>query len=275
MKLEYLERAFESIGARLRVEVQEPVRNWANVLIPADYSPDIGHDRRGQFFALRGSEVRLAEADFFLLNKQKSDRHLLLLVKGADYKRKDRFLCGHDEREWFVAAVPGNASTVVQAKEALKPAPVRAAQARKGLNSIEANTRRNPAFRRQGEWFFVPVERPLLVDPMFVLRNEPISRGIRSKPHIVEKLYRSGGEIVHVNHHYPQGITQAQYRKLIQRTPGAKKLGWRQMRRNPGVYAIGAVRHPDHETLVLTQWCQVLMNEEGRAPSRNSVAFLD
>lgn len=34
---------------------------------------------------------------------------------------KDRFLWGHDEREWFVAAVPGKATTVAQARNALKP----------------------------------------------------------------------------------------------------------------------------------------------------------
>lgn len=275
MKLEHLERAFESIGARLRVEALEPIRTWNDDIVHVEYSLDIGRDRHGQFFALRGGEARLAEAEFSLLNKQKDDRHLLLLIKDEGRKRKDRFLCGHDEREWFVAAVPGTASTVMQAKEALKPAPVRRAQARKGLSARQANSRRNAAFRRQGEWFFVPVERPLVVDPKFVLRNEPISRGRGSKPHMVEKLYRTGGEIVYVNRQHPQGITQAQYNKLIQRNPAAKKLGWRQMRRNPGVFAIGAVRHPDHETIVLTDWCQVLMNEEGKAPSRSFVAFLD
>jgi hypothetical protein len=40
---------------------------------------------------------------------------------------KDKFLCGHDERHWFVAGVPdgASASTVVTAKEALKPDLVR------------------------------------------------------------------------------------------------------------------------------------------------------
>jgi hypothetical protein len=33
-----------------------------------------------------------------------------------------KFLCGHDERHWFVAEVP-RGTTVREAKEALKPAP--------------------------------------------------------------------------------------------------------------------------------------------------------
>lgn len=275
MKLEHLERAFESIGARLHVEVQPPVRNWEGAVIRTRYSLDIGHDRHGQFFAVRGDEQSLAEAEFSLLNKQKDDRHLLLLVKNEDTGRKDRFLCGHDEREWFVAAVPGPASTVVQAKEALKPQPVRQAQARKGLNARQANTRHNAAFRRQGEWFFVPMEKPMTVDPKLILRNEPLSRGGGSKPHYVEQLYRTGGELVYVNRQHPQGITQAQYNKLIQRSPAAKKLIWHQMRRNPGVFARGAVRHPDHATIVLHDWCRVLMNEENKAQGRKNLAFLD
>lgn len=47
------------------------------------------------------------------------------------------------------------------------------------------------------------------------------------------------------------------------------------MRRNPGVYACGAVRHPDHATIVLHDWCQVLMNEENKAHGRKNLAFLD
>ena len=275
MKLEHLERAFESIGARLQVEVRPPGRNWDGTVFRTGYSLDIGHDRHGQFFALRGDDTSLAEAEFSLLNKQKDDRHLLLLVKNEDGKRKDRFLCGHDEREWFVAAIPGPVSTVVQAKEALKPAPVRQAQARKSLNARQANTRHNAAFRRQGEWFFVPMDKPLAVDPKLILRHEPISRGGGSKPHLVEQLYRTGGEVVFVNRQHPRGITQAQYNKLIQRNPAAKKLIWQTMRRNPGVFARGAVRHPDHETIVLHDWCRVLMNEEHLAPSRRNLAFLD
>ena len=271
MKLEHLERAFESIGARLRVE--PPRRVWGAAA--SGYSIDIGRDREGQFFSLRGDDASLASVEFLLLNKEKDDRHLLLLAKSTDGARKDKFLCGHDEREWFVAAIPGSASTVMQAKEALKPAPVREAQARKHLSARHATQRRNAAFRRQGEWFFVPVETSMAVDPKLILRWEPISRGGGSKPHHVEQLYRTGGEIVYVTQKHPQGLTEAQYKNLLLRNPGAKRWSWLQMRRNPGVFARGAVRHPDHATIVLHDWHRVLINEEHRAPSRSNLAFLD
>ncbi len=271
MKLEHLERAFESIGARLRLEA--PVSRWGD---STGYALDIGHDRHGQFFALRGAEAELAKVDFSLLQKQEADRHLLLLAKGEGSRaRKDRFLCGHDEREWFVAAIPGTASTVVQAKEALKPLPVRDAQARKGLSARQASSRHNAAFRRQGEWFFVPVEKSLAFDSRLILNREPISRGRGSKPHLIEQVYRTGGETVHVCEKHPRGLTTSQYERLINSQPAAKRWSWRQMQRNPGVYARGTVRHPDHATIVLHDWHRVIMNTEHQAPSMSSLAFLD
>jgi hypothetical protein len=34
-------------------------------------------------------------------------------------------------------------------------------------------------------------------------------------------------------------------------------------------------RHPDHATITLRDWCQVLMNEENKAHGRKNLAFLD
>src|SRR3712207_8814464 len=53
--------------------------------------------------------------------------------------------------------------------------------------------RRNEAFVRQGEWFFIPAPG-MGVDENLILRNEPISRGAGSKPHMCQYVYRSGGE---------------------------------------------------------------------------------
>ena len=272
MKLEHLERAFGCIGARL--QLVDPIRSGWGYARVKGYSLDIGHDQAGQFFALRGEIEELAKVEFTVLQRKDNERHLLLLAKpGGD--RKDRFLCGHDEREWFVAAIPGTASTVMQAKEALKPAPVREAQARKSLNSRQANTRHNAAFRRQGEWFFLPVEQSLVVDTRLILRWEPISRGRGSKPHRVEQVYRTGGEVVYVCTQHPAGLTKDQYASLLRRNPKAARWSWREARRNAGVYARGAVRHPDHATIVLRDWHQVVMNTEHQAPSMRSLAFID
>ena len=124
----------------------------------------------------------------------RKERHLLLTVR--DGQQFDRFLCGHDEREWFVAAVPGGASSVRQAMDALQPHGVREALARSHVSSRKRYSRKNRAFRRQGEWFFVP-EPSFVAAEKLVLRNEPLQRG-GGKPHMVEQLYRTGGEEVYV-----------------------------------------------------------------------------
>src|SRR2546430_16885802 len=94
-------------------------------------SLDVQADRKGEFFEI----VRRpgAEAEVAVLDVQPADRHLLLLVREG--KDKSKFLCGHDERHWFVAGIPEAApvGTVRQAIEALKPAEVLPAQSRNRL----------------------------------------------------------------------------------------------------------------------------------------------
>src|SRR5207253_3034906 len=132
-----------------------------------------------------------------VLDVQRADRHLLLLVREG--VEKSKFLCGHDERHWFVAAIPESArvGTVQQAKEALKPAEVQSAQARQGLRAKARSQRKNAAYVRQGEWFFLPAAN-LVVDKKLILPNEPLTRGNGGKPHWADFCYRSGGETVYV-----------------------------------------------------------------------------
>src|SRR3989442_2127745 len=148
MSIEVLERRFATIGARLEVS-DGP---WLGV-------PQINvlRDGRGEYFDLRfargGREVELDVVDAW-----RDARQLLLLVR--DGARKSKFLCGHDERHWFVAAVPEDApgvSGVGAAMAALQPAEVRRAVAR--VRPKDALARKNRAFVRQGEWFFVPEPR--------------------------------------------------------------------------------------------------------------------
>ena len=152
--------------------------------------------------------------------------------------QKSKFLCGHDERHWFVAAVPESApvGTVRAAKEALKPAEVQAIQARLGLRRAERNRRKNAAYRRQGEWFFVPAPG-LKVDETLVLRDEPITRGNGSKPHHAEFCYRTGGETVYVCRLYPNGLSEGDYRRLIEKRPEARNWSWGHAARFPRLCA--------------------------------------
>ena len=81
-----------------------------------------------------------------------------------------------------------------------------------------------------------------------------------------------GGETVYVSRQYPNGLKDAQYRRLLQHDSKAARLSWRVMRRNPTAYVRGKVRHPDHKTVVLPYWHQVAMSDERVA---SNVAFLD
>jgi hypothetical protein len=186
---------------------------------------------------------------------------------------KSKFLCGHDERSWFVAAIPeaAHARDVQSARNALKPAEVWQAIERAGLRTKERDLRRTDAFVRQGEWFFLP--RPKLqVDEFLILRNEPIRRG-GGKPHLCQYLYRTAGEAVYVCRAYPNGLTESEYRAIP--ITERRRHSWSPMRRNAQVFVKGTVRHPDHKTIHLSGWHLVVMNTETRARAMAQVAFLD
>jgi len=269
MNTDLLLAKFARIGARIKV-ADRPNRRSRTAA--GSLSLDVRVDRRGEFFEAYRSPA--ADPEVSVLDVQPADRHLLLMIREGSEKSK--VLCGHDERHWFVAAVPESApvGTVRQAKEALKPAEVQLAQAIRGLGAEARNRRKNQAYHRQGEWFFLP-DSSLAVDETLVLRNEPIRRGDGGKPHWTEFCYRTGGEMVHVSNRHPNGVTESHYRKILGGNPKAKGWGWTTMRRNPGVYVRGRVRHADHKTIVLRGWHRVLMNTENQSRAMRNVAFLD
>ena len=258
MHTDVLERRFAAIGARVKV-IRETRRDSVRI--------DVASDRRGEFFELR---VDARRASYEVVEVDKDERCALLLVReGAD---RSKFLCGFDERHWFVAAIPESAAAVrgiVSAREALQPEAVREAVAR--VRPRDPFRRRNAAYVRQGEWFFLP-RRSLIVDEADVLRNEPLSRG-RGKDHLLEFAFRRGGETVFVNAEHPSGMSLAEFERL---SPAKQRRGlWREMVRDPELYATGSVRHPDHNTIVLYGWHRVLMNTEQSARAMRHVAFLD
>jgi hypothetical protein len=276
MNAKNIESKFAIMGARLKVREipsrwRQGNREWID---PADFAVDIRRDGAGEFFELRVPTHLSETLDVSVIQAEPKQRHLLLFVrKSGDKPQLDRFLCGHDEREWFVAAVPGGASSVRQAMDALQPKDVRDALTQNHVSSRKRYARKNRAFRRQGEWFFVP-EPSFVVDQKLVLRNEPLRRG-GGKPHLVEQLYRTGGETVHVCSRHPNGVTPDEYRSILRGQPDANRWGWQVMRRNPGVYARGTVRHSDHATITLPFWHRVVMNTETQSRTMAKVAFLD
>jgi hypothetical protein len=204
-------RQFEAIGARARVNVTG-----------LRFEIDLTADRYGDLYELRipldGSAiVRVPDVE-------RHERQLLLAASSPVHGWSQKFLCGHDEFHWFVAALPRKpeADNVHEAFEALKPRQVLLEQERKRVRRRKKQRRRTTAYLRQGEWFFVP--RPnLAVTPRNVRHNEVLVRD-GGTPHMVEWLYRP---------------------------PGQNAL-----------FARGLISHPDHRALHLENWYQVFRNME-------------
>lgn len=200
------------------------------------------------------------------------DRHILLNVSTKTDKGKidkAKWLCGHDERDWFVGAVPGVAKNIWEAKQNLKPEEVR--EAENSVSKKKKQNRKNKARIRQGEWFFIPAT--ISPDAFMILKDEPISRGNGSKPHVVEEVYRTGGTTVYVSTSFPTGITQKEYDKYI--NGGGSSSGFRVMTRDASVYGRGYVKHKDHATINLVGWHKIIMNTENLSKKRSNLAFLD
>ena len=266
MNAQLLERHFAIIGARAKLRTDTRRNRTSGVSI------DIGTDRFGEFFDIAAGQPDAVDVN--VVDAQPRLRHLVLMSRDDDGKHK--FLCGHDERHWFVAAVPETAavSTVATAMEALKPVDIRRLQRQVAVKPRKLNRRRNEVFVRQGEWFFVPVGGKFQLNKNLILRNEPLRRG-GGKPHFVEELFRDGGETVYESTQHPNGLTPAQYERAISRQPKLRQLHWVVQRRNPRVFVRGKVRHADHKTIVLHDWHQVLMNTETQAIAMRNVAFID
>jgi hypothetical protein len=266
MDTKLLSKKFEQIGARvlLRPAVTNLYRRELAGI-------DIRADHKGEYFDIRLTSND--QVDYEVVDVRPDMRHLLLLARRQHEKQK--FLCGHDERHWFVCAVPGDSvSNVVNAMEALQPREVKTVINRRVKRVKDRLRRRNKAFVRQGEWFFIRVEA-MTVNPNLVLTNEPLSRGGGSKSHMCQYLYRRGGQMVWVCSKFPHGLTDEAYRATLHAFRKAKNWGWQRMLREPTVFVRGRVWHPDHMTIVLDDWHRVLMNTEREAPGARNVVFLD
>ena len=264
---------FAKMGARVRFGPRISQRENRR-LVDSDRSlrVDIQTDRQGEYFDIRVDD---SVVDLDVVDLKPEDRHLLLLARRAEQEQKDKFLCGHDERHWFVAAVPDvrGVSNIRTAMEALKPHEVREAQDNKRVKFRDRGRRRTSAYVRQGEWFFLP-EPDLQVPDAHIILNEPLQRGA-GKPHIAENLYRKGGVTVHVCSRYPNGLEDDSYREVLDRNHRARYWHWQTRQRDATVYVKGRIRHPDHSTVSLTCWHRVAMNTETQSRAMRNVAFLD
>ncbi len=206
-----LQSAFAAIGAEL--EINSGDRAFEIDILRQE-------DREAFQLTYPWDDEIIAEA----IDVRPKRRHLVLDVTGWRRPISGRYLCGHDERHWFVAQVPFGAQTMTVrgAMEALKPEIVLREQKRKGVKH-RRHRRKTAAYIRQGEWFFLP--RPKMHVGEAALRDGELARE-GGKPHQVEWIYR---------------------------TPGADDT-----------FVRGAVSHPDHETIYLQVWHRVVMNNEGQ-----------
>jgi len=280
-----IEQKFEKMGARISIG-ENPVPNVrrSDELENSSLTVDVLNDKKGQIFDIKYR----GKVDLTVLDLKPDDRHLVLLAKLFDTNKphqepdKIKFLCGHDEREWFSSQLPsGGVTNVNTAKLSLAPNAVRRKQKRNKLKIKDRVKRKTAVSLRQGEWFFVPVDIP---DPDMdiVLRNEPLmvsnTRG-GSKPHMAQFAYRTGGTTVYIpqlpfmmakevsqteRERLGAGLTEREKKVYLREHPNSKQWSWTHQIRNPTLYVKGTIRHKDHATLKLRGWHQVHMNEEVR-----------
>ena len=187
-----------------------------------------------------------------VLSYRPESRHILLGVENEPGVI-DRLLCGHDEREYFIASLPSDAriTTIEQAIDSLKRNPVREAE------------RRGEKVIRQGEWYFIP-QPNFEEEGSHIHQNEPLVRRVRGRmagtPHMASEVIRTGSETTRVG----TGRYDKEGNEIM-----------REMSRVESVYARGTVSHPDHKTIKLQGWHLVVMNREFEGRWNAGVTFLD
>ncbi len=91
MDINLLQKNFGRMGARLAVSrLEGRFRRGAGI--------DVNRDDNGEFFDIRVEPN--ATMRYEVVDVDARVRHLLLLARDGDDK-KNKFLCGHDERHWL------------------------------------------------------------------------------------------------------------------------------------------------------------------------------
>jgi len=262
-----VEKHFNKMGAKVKLVENKPRWRRNNAL---PYTVDIETKGKEETFVIETTDLK--SLDIQVLEVKPELRHLLLMGKDSTGEIS-KFLCGHDERHWFVAALPEGAKVrnIEDAMSALKPTEVVSAQSKAKVRSKDKHRRRNKGYVRQGEWFFIP--EPSFNAEGTILRNEPIVRG-RGKPHMCEELIRVGGEAVFVDSDSPNGITLEQYTAIVKKEPH-KQHHFRRMTRGARVYVRGKITHKDHATVELLIWHRVVVNTESSSRAMRNMMFLD
>ncbi len=248
---EQIRIGFLRAGARVNIRQLDTQTTWR---FQRPMRIDIRPDESGEYFDIQvASDVRLAAIDV-----EPRDRHLLLAAWNTF--GEDRFLCGHDERHWFVAALPEvpRALNVEAAKEALKPRRVQRQERRRHKGK---HHRKTDVYVRQGEWFFIPCPHAS-IDRTRVLSGGVLRRNSSSKPHICSYLYEDGEREYECDRYSKLAFFETEYKQILRTRRKAKQWNWRALPFRPDVYVKGRVEHEDHSPLFLDVWHRVELNRE-------------
>jgi len=158
--------------------------------------------------------------------------------------RARHFLCGMDEAHLFIAQLPEAASSVASAHAALRDALV---------DALEESAPK--ATIRQGEWFFVALPE-----------DEE-----REVAHLARKVLRVARRIGIAEAARIQRVGRAHVADEVLVLTGAYAASDGAAR----IYVRGAVRHPDHATIVLDAWRRVIPNREAIETPPVGVDWID
>ncbi|MBC2714973.1 MAG: hypothetical protein HF978_06650 [Desulfobacteraceae bacterium] len=283
---ELIKRKFNQIGADVVFLTLDSLPRFRRREMAVPVSIDVKQAKRKEYFEILYNGD--TEFDLSVIDVRPDDKHLLMMVKipltnklgQVISEDKIKLLCGHDERHYFSCGVPEKigASNVKEAKKALLPNEFISAHKKRG-KAKNLLKRKNETGRRQGEWIFVKDENFVPANPHMIKKNEPISRGRGSKPHICEEVYNFGGDKVYVHRKYaPDGVTEGQMTQIRQRlfAEGIRgRVDFQVRTKNAKVYARGHVRHSDHKTIYLREWHAVYMNKENESKASRFSVFLD
>ena len=216
------------------------------------------------------STAAAREAEAEVVHIDPADRHLLLLVRSEGEKSK--FLCGHDERHWFVAAIPEAARGVTRrrdgqgraaaadrrvARRDRLPRKRRFEPSQRGLSCARAS---GSSSRRRGSrvepWRCCATSRW----PAPAGRRTCCARRTAAA---VDVVYVRGANVLS-----DEGLRAAR--------PSVTRRGYcARCAATLSSYARGTVRHPDHATIMLPGWHRVVMNTERSAKAMRHVIFVD
>ena len=166
-------------------------------------------------------------------NRKKSD-WVYEKQKTPGYLRK--YLAGFDEQHLFIAELPndkGVINNVKDAHEILKP------------RLITKKEKKISCIKRQGEWFFIPInekEQDLINDNLnFIEKKKKIGNRLGGNPHIADEIVRIEdiefvrGKIYHIEHH----TTKLHGWFRVERNEEARLTG------TPSAFIISGVKYID------------------------------